>query len=551
MHGSTLIADWLGTGNDADLPDPVALDALLYTLATGFFYAQDVKTLYVLNRTTVQWDVVPIVGGGGGGGGITELTGDVTAGPGAGSQVATLATVNANVGTFTYSTVTVNAKGLVTAASSGAAPVTSANPTATAGPVAVNGAATTYMRSDAAPAVQKASAAQFGIVEVDGTTITASGGVISAAAGASGINQLTGDVTAGPGVGSQAATLATVNGNVGSFTYASITVNAKGLVTAASSGAAPAAAANPTATAKDTAVNGAATTYMRSDAAPAVQKASDSQFGIVKVDGTSITASGGVISSTAASPAGANFAIQYNDGGAFGGATPLDNGYILIGSTGNPPVAALITEGDLIEIGVNAGAMNISVAQIANNMIIANITGHTEYPAATTLTSILDEIIGNTQGDLIHRAFGAWLELAPGTAGQVLTTNGAGANVSWEDVASVGGGAGGLTLVTKTADYTLLSGDSGKIYDNIGAGADIVLSLPPAARGLNYSATVMANHYIKLLADGTDVISVDVDSSAAGGYVRSTSQYSCIALRAHGAGRWIVSSIEGAWKIDS
>ncbi len=37
------------------------------------------------------------------------------------------------------------------------------------------------MRSDGAPAVQKASASQFGIVEVDNTTITASGGVISAA----------------------------------------------------------------------------------------------------------------------------------------------------------------------------------------------------------------------------------------------------------------------------------------------------------------------------------------------------------------------------------
>lgn len=49
---------------------------------------------------------------------------------------------------------------------------------------------------------------------------------------------LTGDVT-GSGTGSFAATLATVNGNVGSFTYSSITVNAKGLITAASSGAAP------------------------------------------------------------------------------------------------------------------------------------------------------------------------------------------------------------------------------------------------------------------------------------------------------------------------
>ena len=58
----------------------------------------------------------------------------------------------------------------------------------------------------------------------------------TAASGSSGINQLTADVTAGPGVGSQAATLATVNSNVGSFTNASITVNAKGLVTAVASG---------------------------------------------------------------------------------------------------------------------------------------------------------------------------------------------------------------------------------------------------------------------------------------------------------------------------
>lgn len=50
------------------------------------------------------------------------------------------------------------------------------------------------------------------------------------------ITALTGDVTAS-GPGSVAATLATVNSNVGSFTNANITVNGKGLITAASNGA--------------------------------------------------------------------------------------------------------------------------------------------------------------------------------------------------------------------------------------------------------------------------------------------------------------------------
>lgn len=53
-------------------------------------------------------------------GGITQLTGDGTAGPGSGSQALTFATVNSNVGTFGDAThvgqFTVNGKGLITAA---------------------------------------------------------------------------------------------------------------------------------------------------------------------------------------------------------------------------------------------------------------------------------------------------------------------------------------------------------------------------------------------------------------------------------------------------
>lgn len=62
------------------------------------------------------------------------------------------------------------------------------------------------------------------------------------------ITALTGDVTAS-GPGSVAATLATVNSNVGSFTNANITVNGKGLITAASNGASGSGGAIGTSTA--------------------------------------------------------------------------------------------------------------------------------------------------------------------------------------------------------------------------------------------------------------------------------------------------------------
>jgi hypothetical protein len=71
---------------------------------------------------------------------------------------------------------------------------------------------------------------------------------------------------------------------------------------------------------------------------------------------------------------------------------------------------------------------------------------------ATSITSALDTAFSSTQGSLLYRNATQWVALGPGTAGQFLTTQGAGANPNWSS-----GGAGTGT-VTQVVCGTGLSG---------------------------------------------------------------------------------------------
>lgn len=101
---------------------------------------------------------------------------------------------------------------------------------------------------------------------------------------------------------------------------------------------------------------------------------------------------------------------------------------------------------------------------------------NTAPPNATYWDLFVTDDVGlpsGVQGNLVYHNGTEWVVLAPGTSGQVLETQGAGANPQWNDVSGLPSGVqGDVAYHNGTAWVVLNAGTSGQVFTTQGAGAN-------------------------------------------------------------------------------
>lgn len=115
--------------------------------------------------------------------------------------------------------------------------------------------------------------------------------------------------------------------------------------------------------------------------------------------------------------------------------------------------------------GIVVNADDVALAAIADDRLLANISGGSAAPSANTLTAILDSILGTTQGAIVTRNSSGWTKLDPGTSGHFLKSQGAAADLIYDAIPG-GGDVLGANNGSEFADKAATRSNLGVVVHN-------------------------------------------------------------------------------------
>lgn len=101
----------------------------------------------------------------------------------------------------------------------------------------------------------------------------------------------------------------------------------------------------------------------------------------------------------------------------------------------------------------------------------------------------------------------------------------------------------------KTANYTIVTADDGKIFTNEGTTALVILTLPTAVAGFEVGFLVLDTDGIKIQAATGDTIRVFDQVSVSAGVAQSTVSGSTLYLIAIDATSWVTTDGIGTWDV--
>jgi len=109
------------------------------------------------------------------------------------------------------------------------------------------------------------------------------------------------------------------------------------------------------------------------------------------------------------------------------------------------------------------------------------------------------------------------------------------------------------SVAVKTADYTVLASESGKLFSTVGASGTVVFAMPAATVGLKYRFHVGAAQELRIDPNGTETISLPSTgvAGAAGKYLTANAAGETVDLECVSAGTWACFGFTGTWTAEA